>query len=137
MVKKGANTEPSEEEKATEEVEENEELQEESAELGPEEPEEVTGSKTSDELKVVIIMKKDNVMIGVQRPDCDPVYDTLQGDLKAALKKVPGIVDAAKQQWAENPRYPDADLPEPPPAASTSTTSRSSTKEKKEQPSFF
>jgi hypothetical protein len=138
MVKKGTNTEPSEDEKVNEEVEEeNEEVEEESPAPESEETEEAAGPKTFDELKVVIIMKKENVMVGVQSPGCDPVYETLQGTLATALGMVVELVDTAKQRWTENPQYPKADLPEPPPAASTSTTSRSSTKEKKEQPSFF
>lgn len=104
----------------------------------PEEPKEEVGPKTFDELKVVIILKDENVMIGVQSPDCDPVYETLKGTLAAALKKVPKIVDRAKQQWTENPRYPEADLPAPPePVASSSTAARSSAKQDKGQPSFF
>lgn len=124
----------------TDEVEEEAvvEEEEESPTPEPEKPEEETGPKTFDELKVVIIAKNENLMIGVQSPDCDPVYETLTGDLAAALKKVPKIVDGAKQKWMENPRYPKADLPAPPePVASTSTAARSSAKQDKGQPSFF
>lgn len=137
MAKTAKDKEPTKEEEVTEEVEENEEPEEESPESESEEPEEDAGPKTFDELKIVVIMKKENLMVGVQSPDCDPVYDTLQGDLAAALEKVPGLVEAAKQRWSENPRYPKADLPEPPPPAQSSKAAKSDTKEKKEQPSFF
>ena len=128
MEKTGADEEKAEEE-FVEEAE-----GEESPATEPEEPEAETGPKTFDELKVVIILKNENVMIGVQSPDCDPVYETLKGNLAAALKKVPKIVDGAKQQWTQNPRYPKADLPPPPqPVASSS----SSAKQEKKQPTFF
>ena len=119
--------------KAEEEVVEEAE-KEESPAPEPEEKEEETGPKTFDELKVVIILKNENVMIGVQSPDCDPVYETLKGTLATALKKVPKIVDGAKQQWTENPRYPKADLPPPPQPVAPSS---SSAKQDKKQPSFF
>jgi len=92
----------------------------------------------TDELKVVIIMKADKIMLGVQSPDCDPVYTTMTGSLAAALKKVPALVKEAKEKWAANPRYPKADLPAPPPPPAparipASTPAREPTK----PPSFF
>lgn len=88
---------------------------------------------TTDELKVVIIMKADKFMVGVQSPDCDPVYTTITGSLAAALKKVPPLVKEAREKWATNPRYPKADLPAPPPPVTparipASTPARESTK---------
>lgn len=90
--------------------------------------------KPTDELKVVIIMKADNLMLGIQSPDCDPVYRTMKGSLAAALKKVPALVTEAKQQWEVNPRYPKADLPEPAPRP---TPARTPPPKPKVQPSFF
>lgn len=107
-----------------------EEVREEAAEVSPRKP--------SDEIKVVIIMKADRVMLGVQSPDCDPVYTTLKGSLSAALKKVPALVAEAKQKWEANPLYPKADLPEPPPSpAPVRTTVASQPAKKAEKPSFF
>ena len=123
--------------KTKEEVVE-EAAEEESTTPEPEQSEEKPEPRTFDELKVVIILRNENVMIGIQSPDCDPVYETLKGTLAAALKKVPKIVDKAKQQWMEKPRYPKADLPAPPqPVASSSTATRSSPKQDNKQPSFF
>ena len=77
----------------------------------------------ANELKVVIVMKAENILLGVQAPDCDPVYTTMKGTLAKALKKVPSLVAEAKQKWESTPRYPKANLPEPPPApAQTRTT---------------
>ena len=90
------------------------------------------------ELKVVIVLKEDRVIVGVQAPDCDPVLSSLEGDLSAALQQVPALVDQANQQWDSNPRYPKADLPEEPPVSTTPVGSRQTTsKPQSAQPSWF
>lgn len=92
----------------------------------------------ANELKVVIVMKADNLLLGVQAPECDPVYKTLKGDLAKALKRVPGLVAEAKQKWEAAPRYPKANLPEPAPStvqSRTSTATKSTAP--KAQPSMF
>ena len=89
-----------------------------------------------DEMKIVIVLKGENVMLGVQSPDCDPVYTTLKGTLAAALKKVPKLVAEAKQKWDSNPRYPKADLPTPEPSPTPARTPVTP-KAKPAQPSFF
>ncbi len=87
----------------------------------------------ANELKVVIVMKSDNVLLGVQAPECDPVYTTLKGDLAKALKKVPGLVAEAKQKWEAAPLNPKCETPLTPPP-----TTRPSTPEKpKPQPAMF
>ena len=113
----------------TEEVEE-EQTEEKTA------PEESVKTKPSNELKVVIIIKADKIMIGVQSPDCDPVYETLTGTLAGALKRIPKLVEGAKEKWATNPRNPEANLPKPKPAATPARTPTKA-KEKPAQPSFF
>ena len=122
----------------TEETEEIEEPTEEPVEEPAPETAAASPQKPANELKIVIVMKDDRAMLGVQSPDCDPVYKTMEGSLAKVLKQVPAIVAEAKQQWEANPRYPKADLPEPAPSptpARTPTTPRSS--EPKAQPSFF
>ena len=91
----------------------------------------------STELKVVIIMKANRVLLGVQSPDCDPVYKTMEGDLAGVLQVVPKLVAEAQLKWAAAPRYPKADLPKPvaPPPTVTSTASRPAAKTA--QPKFF
>lgn len=123
-----------EEEAAAEE----EVVEEEGTELAPEpeEPQESAQAKRSDELKVVIILKADRIMLGVQSPTCDPVYETLEGTLAAALKRVPKLVREAKEKWDANPLNPAANLPKPEPAP-TPARAATAPKQKPAQPSFF
>ena len=92
----------------------------------------------TDEIKVVIVMKADNILLGVQNPVCDPVYTTMKGSLDEALEKVPGLVAEAKQKWEAAPRYPKANLPEAAPSpVSTRTSAVSKSTAPKAQPSMF
>lgn len=105
-------------------------------------PEEESGpSETrqeSNELKVVLVLKGNRAMIGVQSPDCDPIFTTLEGDLAAALSHVPALVASASAKWDSNPRNPKADLPEPAPSTTPARTSVAPQSAKqKSQPSFF
>ena len=77
----------------------------------------------ANEMKVVIVMKADRILMGVQAPDCDPVYTTMEGDLGKALKKVPKLVAEAKQKWEAAPLNPKANLPEPEPSPVQARTS--------------
>ena len=91
-----------------------------------------------EELKVVILVNGDSVMLGVVKPDCDPIFKNFTGDLAAALQQVPAFVGEARQKWAVSPRYPKA--PEPPPAATTTVAAPARTPapdKPKAQPSFF
>jgi len=111
--------------------------EEETAELAPETPE-PSPREPSNELKVIIVMKADKLMLGVQSPDCDPVYTTMQGSLSMALKKVPALVAEAKLKWETNPRYPKADLPQPPPRPTPARTPAApKPAARTNQPSFF
>jgi len=99
-----------------------------------EESQESVKAKPSNELKVVIILKDDRIMLGVQSPECDPVYTTLKGTLAAALKRVPKLVTEAKQKWSTSPRNPNANLPTPAP---TPARTPAAPKKTTSQPSFF
>lgn len=65
----------------------------------------------NDELKVVITLKGQAASIGVQSPDCDPIFSKIEGDLPAALESVPGLVEEARRSWESNPRYPKCETP--------------------------
>lgn len=78
--------------------------------------------KSFPEIKIVIVIKDDHVLMGVSSPDCDPVYKTMTGTLSAALKKVSALVTEAKLHWETNPQYPKAVLPEPPPSPTPART---------------
>lgn len=89
-------------------------------------------------LKVVIILKDTRAMVGVQAPDCDPIFTTLEGDLSAALAQVQALVESANAKWDANPRYPKAVMPEPPPRSTPARTPAApATTTTKSQPSFF
>ncbi len=72
-----------------------------------------------DELKINIIIKGDRIFLGAQANDCDPKMTTLQGDLQAALARVPAFVEESNRQWDAAPRNPKAPEPPPPPKPST------------------
>jgi len=91
----------------------------------------------STELKVVIILQANRVLLGVQSPDCDPVYKTMAGDLASVLQVVPTLVADARLQWAAAPRYPKADLPKPVAPATTTSSVASKPTAKTAQPKFF
>ena len=95
--------------------------------------------KPATELKVVIILKADRAMLGVQSPDCDPVYKTMEGDLAGVLQVVPALVAEARLKWTAAPRYPKADLPKlvAPATTTTSAASKPSAKAAPAQPKFF
>ena len=97
-----------------------------------------------EELKVNIIIKGDHIFLGAQANDCDPKMTTLQGDLQAALGRIPSFVEEANRQWDASPHNPKSTIPEPVPAAPvrTSTTAPSTTNKptaaaKPAQPNFF
>jgi len=67
----------------------------------------------SDEIKIVITHQANRGLIGVRSPDCDPILRTFEGELAAGLGIVPGIVEEARQIWAENPQFPRCETPLP------------------------
>jgi hypothetical protein len=93
--------------------------------------------KPASELKVVIIMKANKAMLGVQSPDCDPVYKTMEGDLASVLEVVSTLVAEAQLKWTASPRYPKADLPKPVAPATTTSSTVSKPTAKTAQPKFF
>ncbi len=136
-----ADVEFKEKDKGGETVEEvkrtGEETEEEVTQEEPtQEPAEEAKKEPSNELKIVINMKEDRIMIGAQSPECDPVYETLTGTLAAALKRIPKLVAGAKEKWTTSPRYAKANLPEPEPRPAPARTPTVK-KEKPAQPSFF
>ena len=69
-----------------------------------------------EELKVVITIKGRNALLGVQSPDCDPVFQTIMATtLEQAVAAAPALVELARIRWATSPRNPRYDRPTPPP----------------------
>ncbi len=93
--------------------------------------------KPSDELKIVIILKGDRAIVGIQSPDCDPIFTPLEGGLPAALSQIPALVESANDKWDANPKNPKAKMPEPPPAPEPVRRQATTTPKEKAQPSFF
>ena len=78
----------------------------------------------SEEVKIVITLKGHTASIGVRKPDCDPFFSRVEGDLPAVLESVPGLVEEAERSWDSNPRYPKCETsltPQPPPTTSAAT----------------
>lgn len=79
------------------------------------------------ELKVVIALKDGNASVGIQAPECDPVFFGHKGDLDAVLGVVPDFVDVARKRWKKTKLNPECETPLPSqakPAAPTGATSR-------------
>jgi len=123
-----------------------EEAQEESQEGEPgEDPGEETPEtqpeqekpKPANELKIVIILRDDRIMLGVQSPDCDPVYETLKGTLAAALKRVPKLVEEAKTRWETSKLNPKCETPLPSQEQPVTTSRPQKAAAPSKQPSMF
>ena len=91
----------------------------------------------SDELKVVIALKGERGIIGIQSPDCDPHIHTFEGGLAHALESIPGLVEEARAAWVENPRYPKCETPLTPPPTPASQSTRETQRAKSPQQSLF
>lgn len=99
---------------------------------------ETSPPKPVDEIKVMIHLKDDSILLGVQSPDCDPVFKTFKGTMAVALKQVPVLVKEAKEKWAAAPLNPNANLPEPAPSPTPARTPVTPKPAKPAaQPSFF
>jgi hypothetical protein len=97
-----------------------------------------------DELKIVISLKGNKASVGVQAPECDPVFFNSEGTPKAVLKAVFGFVEEAKSRWEASKLNPKCQSPLPSqekPAATTSRVSTASGRQKaaapKTQPTMF
>ena len=97
-----------------------------------------------EDLKVNIIIKGDHIFLGVQATDSDPKMTTLQGNLQAALARIPSFVEEANRQWDASPHNPKSAIPEPVPAApfrtattASSTAPKPAAAAKPAQPNFF
>ena len=75
----------------------------------------------SEEIKVVILVKDEKASIGIQSPDCDPVFLTHEGGLEEILDELPDLVEQARRKWADNPRYPKTERATPAPASRPTT----------------
>lgn len=99
---------------------------------------EVVSNPDMNEIKVVIFLKDGRGYMGIGVSECDPILTPLEGDLAAALERVPELVQQARAKWTENTRYPKADLPKPStPEPRQTTPGRQPAKAKTAQPAMF
>ncbi len=124
-------------EEPAEGAEEGQEGQEESVAESPEAQPEQEKPKPSNELKVVIIMRDNRMMLGVQSPDCDPVYETFEGTLAAALKRVPKLVLEAKARWETSKLNPKCETPLPSQEQAVTTSRSQKAATPSAQPTMF
>ena len=89
-----------------------------------------------DEVKIVVALKGQTALVGLQKPDCDPVFSHVDGDLTAVLTSIPNLVEQARSQWESSPQYPKLTTPLTPPPAPPRPVSQPPPKPKA-QPSFF
>ena len=89
----------------------------------------------SEEVKIVITLKGHTASIGVQKPDCDPAFSTVEGDLPAVLETIPGLVEEAQRNWQSSPRNPKCETPLTPP--SPPTTRAGQQRSPQNQPPMF
>ena len=69
----------------------------------------------ANELKVVLSIKGDRAVIGVQQPSSDPhieVFDDL--DESGLAEEVPAVIERARARWEEWPKHPAYVKPAPP-----------------------
>jgi len=59
--------------------------------------------KEREELRINIIIKGNHIIMGAQASDCDPRMTALQGDLAAAIARIPSFVEESNRQWDASP----------------------------------
>ncbi|MBI2830469.1 MAG: hypothetical protein HYX81_04845 [Chloroflexi bacterium] len=52
-----------------------------------------------EQLKIIMTFRDGGALIGIQRPDCDPVLSKVEGTLSSILSAVPRLITAADQKW--------------------------------------
>ena len=105
----------------------------------------MSDEQNNGEIKIVIELKGTRASVGVQAPECDPVFYTAEGKLKAVLTQVPGFVAGAQERWQTaklNPKcespLPSQEKPAPStPRVATRSSTKQTTAKTKEQPNMF
>ena len=81
-----------------------------------------------EDLRINIMLKDGHIFIGAQANDTDPKMTTLQGDLTAALARVPEFIAECNAQWdlaKHNPKAPEPVKPPLPPRTATTSSTAS------------
>ena len=70
---------------------------------------------SSDDLKVVVSLKGGRATIGVQQPSSDPHIELFDDrDISGLTGEVSAVIERARAQWEEAPKYPAHARPAPP-----------------------
>ena len=88
----------------------------------------------SDELKIVVSLRQSGAVVGVQVPDCDPVFCNLEGNLQDVLNAVPQFVEEARTRWETSKLYPKCESPLPSQQQPAATVSQNSTRSTQSAP---
>ncbi len=91
----------------------------------------------SEEMKIVINLKGESATVGISKPDCDPFFSKVDGELPAVLKTLPKLVKQALTRWETNPKHPKCETDLTPPAPARVAKTAPKTKAKPAQPVMF
>ena len=73
---------------------------------------------TAEALKVVVSVRGERSVVGVQRTGADPHIEAfVGGDLPTLAQEVPAVVERARARWEETPKHPAHKRPAPAKAA--------------------
>ncbi len=75
-----------------------------------------SAAEFSEEIKVIVTLRKDSALIGIQRTDTDPIFFSMSANLRPRLIGLNGFIQEAERRWAANPKYPKTDKPATAPA---------------------
>lgn len=92
------------------------------------------------DLRVVIDLKDGKASVGIQAPECDPVFFAHKGDLAAVLGVVEDFVDVARKRWEKTKLNPECETPLPSqakPAAPPRAARSGGSSAPKSQPPMF
>lgn len=56
--------------------------------------------------KIVLEEYEADVLVGIQKKDCDPVIKTVDGSIEEVLEKMPALIAEAEEKWATSPKNP-------------------------------
>lgn len=80
----------------------------------------------AEELKVVVSVRGDRALVGVQRTGADPHIEAFEErDLPALTQEVTAVVERARAKWEESPKHPVHTRPAPAKSAPTKRRQRS------------
>jgi hypothetical protein len=66
--------------------------------------------------KIVINLSETGATIGIQQPQCDPMFYKAEGDLAHVLCNIPNFVKDAETRWQTSKLYPKTTFVAPAPA---------------------